>query len=93
MILTVNEAKTQVCPLIRHCVNPANVSTYGHAPIYEHQSCQGPACGIGWRFLETAPEIPIFVSGETDADFSKRQKAELGARKGYCGAFRVPVHE
>lgn len=47
---TEEEAKTKVCPHMRHCLNPYQVRD-GEAAIYEHSNCLGSAC-MAWRWNE-----------------------------------------
>lgn len=92
MILTEEEAKTKWCPETRiHEVRGAGV--YVNKPITDENPhghanaasvlCIGSAC-MAWRWRDPQPEIPIFVSGESNDDFVKRRDRVLAARIGYC---------
>lgn len=49
-LLTEEEARGQVCPLITFCANEENVVRQRDAAIHAHQNCQASACRIGWRW-------------------------------------------
>ncbi len=46
--------------------------------------CRASGCMV-WAWADPVPEIEIFKSGETDADFVKRRDLIMSGRKGYCG--------
>jgi hypothetical protein len=50
MMLTEEEARKQVCPLIRYCANEADVIGGDASAIYHQQNCQASDCKIGWRW-------------------------------------------
>lgn len=74
MLMTEEEAKGQICPLIRYCANELGVTQDGDAAIYVHQNCQASGCKVGWRWGEPA----VFCQG-----FAEETRVE----RGYCGAF------
>ena len=53
MLLTDEEARKQICPFIRYCVNPGDVIAFGYHPIYDNQLCQGLDCKMAWRIRHT----------------------------------------
>lgn len=77
MLMLEEDAKQQVCPLIRHCVNEVAVAQDGNSAIYVHQNCQGSACKVGWRWGEPAVSCRGFAE-------------ETRTPRGYCGAFGRP---
>ena len=83
-MLTDKQARENICPLIRYCVNQTGVVQDRDSAIYEHAPCQGSECSIGWRWAESERAARYRIPGDPkDADLS-------GTRLGYCGAFGRP---
>lgn len=62
-LLTEEEARGQVCPLITFCVNEVDVIRQRDAAIHVHQNCQASACRIGWRWGPGGPECGMGFCG------------------------------
>lgn len=74
--LTEEEAKTQMCPHVRYCINE-DVMQEGRSPLYVHQLCQGSDCKMAWRWG------PIWRSG-----FAAAPGPNVAL--GYCGIAGKP---
>lgn len=66
MLLTDQQARQEICPLIRYCANEVDVVQEARAPIYLHQTCQGADCKIGWRWEKDPDFLEV---GETPRGF------------------------
>lgn len=58
-LLTEAEARQEICPLIRYCVNEADAVHHGKQPIYLHQICTGSDCKIGWRWQKDTDFLEV----------------------------------
>lgn len=101
MFLTEQEARRELCPHMRHCVNEADVANqHGRAAVYEHSLCQGARCRMAWRWqvqeqgLRSKIEAIRKHRGDTGASLvdaknfieARPHLYDQGAeRKGYCG--------
>jgi hypothetical protein len=92
MMLTEEEARKNVCPLIKYCINEPDVIGDGRPALYVHQNCQASDCKIGWRWdLIPAPLSAgkVVAAGTAVSLAYALQPRELV--RGYCGAFGKPV--
>lgn len=51
MVLTEEEARKQICPFIRYCINEDAVMQHRAQPLYVQQSCQASDCKMAWRWV------------------------------------------
>ena len=90
-VMTEVEARKQVCPFIRYCVNEADVVHHGRAPIYVQQLCQASRCGMAWRWYPTRE--PLSPEARARAGMATGLAEALQPRtyeRGYCGACGKP---
>lgn len=93
MLMTEKEARGQICPLIRYCVNELSVAQDGASAIHVHQNCQASDCKPGWRWR--SKRSVVFSDRPSGDDgligsINERQNYEGDEPRGYCGAFGRP---
>lgn len=92
MMLTEEEARKQVCPLIRYCVNEIAVVNDREPAIYVHQACQASDCKIGWRWDVTRESLsPERTAAAGTAIGLAAALQPITFERGYCGAFGRPL--
>lgn len=93
-MLTEEEARKEICPFIKHCVNEIDVIQDGRAPIYVQQLCQASNCKMGWRWDRM--NEPLSNEAKVRAGTAVGLAIALQPRtyeRGYCGACGKPeVH-
>lgn len=62
-LLTEEEAKAAICPLIQVLKNERDVLVFRSPGHYEHQNCQASDCKLGWRWGSAGKEGGVGYCG------------------------------